>query len=766
MTDRQSRDGNAIADGSEIRATYRLQLRGEMTFERAATLVPHLAELGISHLYASPIFEAVPGSTHGYDVIDPNTLDPVLGGATGFSQLSAALQKSGIGLIVDFVPNHMAAHPAGAWFKDVLTWGSASRYADHFDIDWSAPMLVLPLLAEQYGDALTDGKFGLVLEEAEPGFAFTYGGLRLPISPTSYSSILERTATDELRTLGTRFAEATPSEIPSLRRTLAKAIGDPVLSRALGQAVQDVSRDRDALHVLHEVQAWRLIYWRAGRDCLTYRRFFEISDLIGLAVERQNVFDDVHRRLLELIGAGRIQGLRLDHIDGLADPASYLDRLNGAVIAVKGRPIPLFVEKILEPGEGLPPDWPVAGTTGYEFISSVAGLMTDPDQETAITKAYEAFTGQAFAYASDVRAAKQEILSHNLARELAVLTRMLRDLAAEDLSGRDFGADTLRRALVDLAASMPVYRTYIDPDGISDGDRATLAGALEAARAQSNLEDPAVFDFLERVMLQDLAEATVTALTRRFITRWQQTTGPVMAKAVEDTAFYRFNRLIALNEVGGNPMVFGTGTDRFHKAMTDRLAGQPHGLTATATHDTKRGEDARARLYSVSEMGALWGTAVQRWSSQNDDLHVSVGGRRLPDPNAEWLFYQALLGTLPPRLDPGSEPEAWSDLADRMVSFMLKAAREAKIETSWTAQDQSYEDAISRFVRGALDPTNSRTFLDDFLAVCIPLLVAGAVNALSQTVLKVTAPGTPDIYQGTEHWDLSLVDPDNRRTPD
>jgi (1->4)-alpha-D-glucan 1-alpha-D-glucosylmutase len=744
------------------RATYRLQLRGGMTFEKAAGLVPYLARLGVSHLYLSPIFEAARGSTHGYDVIDCNRLDPVLGGEPGFACLSDALARHGLGLIVDFVPNHMAATPQNNWWRDVLEWGRDSPYAHHFDVDWSAPRLIIPVLARTYGASLLDGTIGLSFDAASGEFGFTVGDLRLPAAPASYVAVLSGMEGESFGDLAREFAAASPLSVADLKAALARLTDDSAKRAALDQRLKSIAADREELHALHERQVWRLTHWRAARECLTYRRFFEISDLVGLKVERPDVFRDVHRGLIDLVDRGKISGIRLDHIDGLADPKKYLDDLQHAL--VDRSPFYLIVEKILGPDETLPDAWPVAGTTGYEFAKAVAEVLIDADGESGMTCGYGTFIGSSFDYESLALEAKRKMLTHNLAGELKMLVVMARGLALRDRVARDFGEDTLRTAIVELAAALSVYRTYVDRMGPSSDDRNTVATAIARAKSNRGLEDEAVFDFLGRLLLLELdAEDRAGALA--FVTRFQQTTGPVMAKALEDTTFYRYNRLIALNEVGGEPQKFGASVGLFHRSMRKRALQQPAGLNATSTHDTKRGEDTRARLCALSEVPLVWAAHVARWSALNAHLKSQIKSNRYPDPNSEWLFYQALLGAWPMELDL-ADGAAVSGLSERVASFMIKAVREAKTHTTWTAPNSTYETAIQEFTRGVLDLGRSHPFLVDFHAAVQPFVVAGALNSFSQTLLKLVAPGVPDVYQGAESWDLSLVDPDNRRPVD
>jgi (1->4)-alpha-D-glucan 1-alpha-D-glucosylmutase len=744
-------------------ATYRLQLRGGMTFARAAALAPQLADLGISHLYLSPIFEAVRGSTHGYDIADNTAIASELGSEAGFRALTYALRRHGIGLILDFVPNHMAASPQNPWWRNVLEWGATARHAQHFDIDWSAPKLILPVLARGYGKVLEQGELGLAFNASTGTISLKYFDLALPLTPPSYADILSRAPA--LSELAQRFAASTPEMAPLLKSALAAAAREPDTAALVMRALDETNAERPTLHGLHERQVWRLTHWRTAREMLTHRRFFEIADLVGLKVELPQVFDDVHACVLGLAKDGSIDGLRLDHIDGLADPKGYLERLQAALgREEREEPFYLLVEKILGPQEVQRQDWPVAGTTGYEFIRALAGLLVDCQGETAMTDIYHRLVGAgSIDYEALVTDIKRRTLTHNLAGELRALTHMAHGLAVRQPATRDLGADTLRSAIVELASALPVYRTYVGPSGPGATDRSILEAAAQEAEGTREVEDREALNFVKCLALMDVApEDRAEAL--QFAVRFQQTTGPLMAKAVEDTAFYRYNRLLALNEVGGEPVVFGAPVSEFHRAMIERRQ-QPSGLSATATHDTKRGEDARARLYALSEMPEAWAVAAARWREQNLSLKRDVRGRLMPDPEAEWAFYQALAGAWPLDLD-AADANGLAAFAERMAQFAVKAAREAKLHTSWTAPDPDYEQALERFVRGTLDPKASSAFLWDFVRAVWPIFVAGALNGLTQTLVKMAAPGVPDIYQGTELWDFSMVDPDNRRPID
>ena len=745
-----------------LRATYRLQFREGMTFARAAALAPYLAKLGISHVYASPILRALPGSTHGYDGARYDEIEPGLGGEDGFRAMVEAFRAEGLGIILDFVPNHMGASPFNPWWREVLEWGANSPRAGYFDIDWTAPKLLIPVLPEPYGLALDKGSFGLHFDAESGVMNFTASGMTLPLSPPTYASVLAR-AGAAFEDLTNRFAIATPETAEELKPELAARAEDPAHGTALRATLTDMAADRDAIHALHEAQIWRLAYWRAARETLTYRRFFEVADLVGVRMEQPSVFEETHRLMVGLAGDGMLDGLRLDHVDGLADPLAYFRKLREAI--GEERAFIVLVEKILEGQETLRADWPVEGTTGYEFIRSLGGAMTNPDGEATLTAAYQSFTGETGDYPSLLAAIKRHIFVRNLAGELDVLTGLAEQLAQSDLATRDYGRDTLRRAIIELGAALPVYRTYVDVDGPRPEDEALIDMAVGTAKGTREVEDEGAIDFIARIWRLELQDPAARAEALTFVTRLQQTTGPLMAKAVEDTLFYRYNRLVALNEVGGAPDVFGSSLARFHDEMAARRARQPCGLLATSTHDTKRGEDARARLYALSEAPEAWAAHVARWSQANAGLIAEAEGERMPSANDEWLFYQALAGAWPFGLDI-ADRSAMTTLANRMADFMGKAIKEAKVHTSWTGPNQAYEDAVDAFVRGSLDPTRSAAFLADFAGTQGELEAAGALNSLSQTLLKLAAPGVPDIYQGAELWDLSLVDPDNRRPVD
>jgi (1->4)-alpha-D-glucan 1-alpha-D-glucosylmutase len=783
------------------RATYRLQFNAEFGFDAARRVVPYLAALGISHVYASPITMARPGSTHGYDVIDFNRLNPELGDEAAFESLIASLHAHGMGLVLDFVPNHMGVGSDNPWWLDVLKWGQESPFAAFFDIDWEASArgvrdkLLLPVLGGQYGEVLEAGELRLVFDLETGGFRIRYYDDWFPINVRHYAALLrsaaDRPGGDPLVTLAERFsglghgrasrarrherrqqAVALEAELAELART----------STAVRAALEDAAAERNGvagqpqsfrpLHRLLEQQAYRLAYWRVASSEINYRRFFDINELAGLRMERPEVFEATHRLLLQLIADGKVQGVRLDHIDGLYDPAAYVRRLLSRAASVRPEsaegeaPIYLVVEKILARHEHLRDDLPVAGTTGYEFLNWLNGLFVDSAAERSMTAIYRRFIGQERDLEQTLLAAKHQILRYALDSELHVLAHELHRLAQQSWRTRDFTLSGLREALTDVIACFPVYRTYITAAGARAEDRRDLDWAISQARKQTALLDISVFDFLHLALGADLA---ATGYRRRDVVatamRSQQLTGPVMAKSLEDTAFYRYVRLVSLNEVGGEPQHFGVSPGAFHTLVQRRQRFHPLTMLASATHDHKRGEDTRVRIDVLSELPQEWRRRVARFALLNRYKRQQLDGRRVPGRNDEYLLYQTLLGAWPLGIET-PEALAGSDFADRIVAYMVKAMREAKQETSWTAPDATYEAGVEQFVRRILDPVSGQSFLTDFLPFQQRVARVGAVNGLAQTLVKLTAPGVPDTYQGAELWDLSLVDPDNRRPVD
>ena len=792
------------------RATYRLQFRKEFGFDDATRAVPYLAALGVSHLYASPFLAARPGSSHGYDIIDHNRFNPEVGDAAAFDRMIAALHGHGMGLILDFVPNHMGVGSSdNPWWLDVLEWGQSSPYANFFDINWTPTVehlrgkVLLPLLGDHYGNVLERGEITLRFDRENGSFSAWYFEHRFPIAIRDYPRILRavQSETDGAGTAlaplvagfarlsakprGARQAAMLRREADALRfglAALAKSDGD--IAAAIDRVVDrmdgtpgDPASFRE-LHTLLERQAYHIAYWRVASNDINYRRFFDINELAGLAIENPELFEISHRLIFQLVAEGKLQGIRLDHIDGLYDPLEYCRRLQdraaylmpprdvatAAPGLLPAHPIYLLVEKILAPHEHLRPEWPVDGTTGYEFMNLVNGLFVEQAAQKALTEIYERFLGRPSDFPEMVIAAKRQILRNNLSSELNVLTDMVYRVARQSLTTRDFTRQGVRDALTELIAHFPVYRTYVTGAGVDERDRHYLNWAATQARRDSTADDLSIFDFVTALVATDLKREPGRPYRRADVIhtamKFQQLTGPVMAKAFEDTALYRFNRFISLNEVGGEPERFGVSPAAFHYLNADRLKTHPFSMLATATHDHKRGEDVRARLNVLSEMPEAWGRAVRRWQRLNRLKVKDIDGRPAPGRNDEYLFYQALVGAWP--LDETGR----ADLPDRMVAYMIKATREAKARTNWTAPKADYEEALESFVRATLDPERSAAFLTDFTTFHEGIAAAGAVNGLAQTLLKLTVPGVPDVYQGTEYWDLSLVDPDNRRPVD
>lgn len=690
-----------------LTSTYRLQFRGDLTFDRATELVPYLKDLGISHVYASPIFAATKGSTHGYDVTDANEIDPVLGGRAGFDVFCTALQQAKLGLILDIVPNHMAASVENAWWREVLQRGSNGAYAGHFDIDWRRK-LTLPLLGRPFEESLAAADFHLRYEPADGGIYLVYFDDLLPLSIES----AERLTAD----IGTG-----------------------------AERLRAFSNDAAAMRELLAEQHWQLLYWKDAAENLSYRRFFEVAGLVGMRVEDARVFNDTHRLIIELVRAGQVQGLRVDHIDGLADPKSYLECLRQAV----GPDTFIVVEKILARGETLPADWPVSGTTGYEFIAAMADLFVNEEGLLKLDEAYKSVSEEEADFAAGLRRAKLLMVERNFAGEMRRLTSLACSIFP------DLDAEEIASALRELLVAFPVYRTYGYGEAASSDDVAVIESACGEARSRLSAID--VLDALGRLLKGDVAAAEALEFRARF----QQLSGPIMAKAVEDTLFYRYNRLIALNEVGGEPHVPPGSVAAFHRFMTDRFQRQRRGLSSTSTHDTKRGEDARARLYSLTQDPDAWIAGVERWRNMNSPFRSSLADGPAPEPNIEWMLYQALAGIWPQDVE-GAD---WNALKERFCAYALKAIREAKLRTDWMDENPSYEHAVQAYA-AALFSDDNREFIRDFDRTLRPFVEFGFRNSLSQLLIKLTAPGIPDIYQGTEGLDFSLVDPDNRRPVD
>ena len=779
------------------RATYRLQLHKGFGFEAIAQCAPYLAALGISHAYLSPYLKARPGSAHGYDIVDHGELNPELGDEPAFRHMSAALKSNGLGHVLDFVPNHMGVGGAdNPLWLDVLEWGPDAARAGWFDIEWDTQRrylhnkLLVPQLGDHYGIELERGMLELRYDEAEGSFAvWAYGAHKLPIAPPNYARILGNDH-PELDRLGDSFAWLPNWRLQMARRAaefklqLATLVHERAdvrealssrLTRFQGRA-GELSTWRE-LDALIQRQHWRLAYFRVAADDINYRRFFNINDLAGLRVELPEVFDHAHQRVLRLIEDGTIDGLRIDHINGLLDPKGYLNRLRSRIITPSATgPFYLVVEKILAAHETLRQDWPIDGTTGYEFLNQITALLVDSNSERAFDNCYALFTGEQRNFSEIGRLCKLHIMDNEMSGELNVLARDMARLARQNPRSADFTQTLLRRAIKELIACFPVYRTYIDSTAVLDSaDERDLTWALAQARRHETEIDPSVFRFLEQVLTAKLIERPRSGFSQvsllRCATRLQQYSGPVAAKGLEDTAFYRYNRFIALNEVGGDPTRFGSSIAAFHRATQLRALRWPHSMLATATHDTKRGEDARARLAALSEYPEEWSRQVNHWTrilrGPGAQLDVIESVLR-PDHNDEYLLYQQLLGSWPAELLDeqrchGAPLEAY---AERMQKTMLKCMREARVHTSWAFPNPVYEEAMANLITGALTGLRASAFLAAFLPFARQVAAAGVRNSLIQTVVKLTAPGVPDVYNGADLWDLSMVDPDNRRPVD
>ena len=748
-------------------STYRLQLRPGFGFDEAAAAAGYLADLGVTHVYCSPYLQAAPGSTHGYDVVDHSCVNEELGGAEAHARMVKTFEQHGLGQVLDIVPNHMAiGGRQNRWWWDVLENGPASVYASYFDVDWDPPesklrnRVLLPVLGDHYGRVLEAGE--IVLSREGGGFVVTYHEHEAPVAPRSLDDLLARASarcgSDELESLAAGFGRlphATLTDRSSvesrhrdkevLRTHLARLLDeDDEASAAVDAVVAETNADADALDQLLERQNYRMAFWRTAREELDYRRFFDIATLVGLRTEDELVFADTHALLLRWVRDGQLDGLRVDHPDGLRDPEGYLQRLAESTGGTW-----VVVEKILEPGERLRETWPVAGTTGYDFLNRLGGLFVDAEGEAPLTELMGELTGEPVDWEATVREKKALVLREVLAADVHRLVEAFAAVCEGNRRFRDYTRRDLTEALRAVIVAFPVYRSYVgtavtdeDIAVVTDADIAVVTDAVAEARAAHPDLDEDLFGLLEDVLLLRMTGPAEDELAMRF----QQLTGPAMAKGVEDTAFYTFVRLISLNEVGGDPGTFGTSVEEFHAAAVDTATHWPAAMLCTSTHDTKRSEDVRARISLLSEIPGHWADTVRRWRTHNN-AHRRAGW---PDPAAEYLLYQTMVG-------------AWPLEEDRAVAYMEKATKEAKVHTSWTEPNGAYDDAVAEFVHEVYADADFGIDLEGFVA---RLVEPGRVNALAQTLVRLTAPGVPDTYQGTELWDLSLVDPDNRRLVD
>ena len=814
-------------------STYRLQLHAGFPFASAQGVVPYLAALGIDACYTSPYFTAAPGSTHGYDVANHNEINPELGGSAAHEAFTATLAAHGLGHVVDFVPNHMGiGGTANAWWNDVLENGPGSPAAAFFDIDW-APVkpeltarLLLPILGDQYGRVLERGELRIAFRDGR--LKLTYGDQALPINPREASRVFRRAVDPLVAALGDShpaalefqsivtslqnlppYTERRPEQVAERQREkdvartrLERLVAEcPAVGAAIEEAVRTFNGDPgrpesfDALHDLLEAQPYRLAYWRTASHEINYRRFFDVNTLAGLHVENPDVFAATHQLIGSLIRDGKVQAVRIDHPDGLFDPAKYFEMLQD--LAARGlgverhatddghpdRPLYVVAEKILSGSEQLPARWAVHGTTGYNYLNDLNGLFVSGVQARRTRRAYAKLTGKTDAFTDVLYASKRVIMETAMASELNVLAHVLNRISESNRRSRDFTLDSLRLAIIEVVACFPVYRTYVDEGGWTADDRGVLERAIEEARRRNPAMESSLFDFFREVMLPrdpdeaadprpyerrggyPPADARETRERLAFAMKFQQYTGPVQAKGLEDTSFYRYNLLLSLNEVGGDPDRVGRTVDEFHAANQERLRAWPFEMIATSTHDTKLGEDVRARLNALSEIPDEWSREAGRWMRLNRSHRTLVNGNPAPDRNDEYRFYQALLGVWPAELS-GRVTAAPGDVVERLQAYMLKAVKEAKVHSSWLTPNQTYEDASAAFVQRVLTGTGGARFLGTFLPFAQRIARLGLVNSLAQLTLKLGSPGIPDFYQGAELWDLSLVDPDNRRPVD
>jgi (1->4)-alpha-D-glucan 1-alpha-D-glucosylmutase len=824
-------------------STYRVQFHAGFTFRDALQIVPYLHDLGITHLYASPLLQARPGSTHGYDTTNHQAFNPELGTAEDYEGLCQALQNHGMGQVLDIVPNHMGvAGNENQWWRDVLENGPASLYAGFFDIAWYDSLrvemherLLLPVLGKAYGEALESQE--IHLQYASGTFTIHYFDHCWPVAPQSYALILEQRR-DELATfLGevpeplaeydsiltairnlplrsetdpARVAESQREKEVIKRRLAALTEANPSVRAFLEDTVARFngtpgqSESFDLLDTLLQAQVYRLCHWRVASEEISYRRFFDINELAALSMEKPEVFIATHGLILRLLSEGKVHGVRIDHPDGLYDPQQYLQRLQEHYIlhtahrlragdttfqelgdeeitalldtmlaqasttaeAVLYRPLYIVVEKILGAYETLREDWPVYGTSGYDFLNVLNGLFIDAEQRRTWTRLYREWTQDPRPFADMVYEAKYLIMQMSLASEVERLVHRLDRLAQQHRSSRDFTLNSLRRALRQTIACFPVYRSYITSDAIHSDDRRSIQQAVFQAQRRNPTVSHELFTFVQDMLLlqyQASASADEQAEQRHFVGKFQQVTAPVMAKGLEDTALYVYNRLLSLNEVGGDADRFGVSPEELHRTFRERQAKWPWALSALSTHDTKRSEDVRARLNVLSELPHEWQASLQRWSDLNAQYRRDLDDAPVPDANEEYLFYQTLLGAWP--LEP-CLPEEYTTFVERIQAYMLKVLREAKVHTSWINPNPAYEEAIQHYIARVLDPQTQETFLEDFRVFQQRLSHYGLLNSLAQTLLKITTPGVPDTYQGTELWDWSLVDPDNRRAVD
>jgi len=786
-------------------ATYRLQFNKNFTFNDATRILDYLRELGITEIYASPILTSRRGSGHGYDVTNPNRLDPDLGTEKDFEVFLSELEKRGMGLLLDIVPNHMAASSENPWWMDVLENGPDSAFSSYFDIDWHPPSrsldnkILLPILGRPFGEALDSSELKLNFRDGQ--FSIEYFESSFPLAPRTYRSVLQhrigtlRNLLDEnsatyqeyqgvvaaLSAISDR--DTTPVESASDKRVRFESIRERLRqltagSREVTQFIQENLADFNGqegdpgcfanLQRLLGEQYYVLAYWQNVNETINYRRFFTITDLVGMRVEDSLVFDATHSLILRLISRGAVVGLRIDHIDGLRDPLAYLKRLQERLAAedgtMPGGEAYVLVEKILARNENLPDDWPVAGTTGYDYLNFANRILVEPQGAKEIERIYSHFIGRNLKFSEVLYQKKKLVMGTILGVEMRSLGRQLGELAAQARYARDLPRHELTEALIETTACFSVYRTYIRNLDLPSAATKVLEEALAQARAHKPGLNPQCFDFLRDVLLllapphvlPDHREARLS-----FVLRWQQFTGPIVAKGLEDTALYVYDPLVSLNEVGGDPAPDAICPREFFEFIAERQKRWPHSMNASSTHDTKRAEDVRARISVLSEMPQEWDNRLHQWAAMNEKYRIAAnGGAMVPDRNEEYFFYQTLLGMWP------LEERELGGVLERLQSYAVKAIREAMVHTRWTRPNLAHEEGLKKFIAGILDEKQNHAFLEDFLSFHRDIAFYGMLNSLSQTLLKITAPGVPDFYQGSELWDLRLVDPDNRGTVD
>lgn len=811
------------------RATYRLQFNKDFTFKNAVSIVPYLSKLGISHVYSSPILKAKPGSMHGYDTVDHSQINPELGTLQDFNDLVSALRKHGMGIILDIVPNHMGIGKENPWWQDVLENGSRSPYAEYFDIDWQPikkeiqNKVLLPILGNSYGQVLKDAQLTLLFTAESGKFALCYFDHVLPINPATYHLILNRgletlelsaeiNKNDKEEYLSilsgfkalsylsqTSTAEYLREQRVQTRRLVDLCIRNKKLKTLIEECLENFAIEKNGaeaeknLHALLEEQSYRLSFWRVASDEINYRRFFDVDSLAAVRTEDKRVFDAMHELIFNLVANKKIDGLRIDHPDGLYDPAAYFEDLQrnafraktgqslDSISDLKGEYAPIYIvaEKILAPFEHLPKSWNIHGTTGYDYLNALLRLLVDCEQSANFDQVYKDFTSKDHNLDCIKLESKDLVLSSLLASELNVLAHKLDQIAESNWYYRDFTLGSLRNALKQVVKFFPVYRTYINDGPLEKESRNYIDWAISAAKKAGSPINARVYDFIHDIITADIfqnenSQAGTTGIKdsfvqsiKEFTLKLQQFTGPVMAKSVEDTAFYRYNRFVCLNEVGGEPDKFGSTVSAFHLQNQQRQINRPYEMLSTSTHDTKRSEDIRARLAVISEIPEIWRNAVMSWKKTNEQHKIVLEEESRPNPNDEYFLYQNLIGVLPADWQ---ESENTSDklgpLSERLKDYAIKAIRESKNYTSWVDQNENYELSVIAFVEKILNPVLNKSFINELSSFHKLINDFGLLNSLVQAVLKLTSPGIPDIYQGCEIWNFCLVDPDNRRSID